>query len=123
MKNPKNLYKTVKISHNSKGTTANLTEVTLPTYIVENGEIVDGKGLTVQFCKGNINDDTFLRQEGVFTESLIQAAKEFLIDVNAGEMKTDETTQAILKLDEALMWINKRAEDRKLREVQGTYQK
>lgn len=30
---------------------------------------------------------------------------------------------AITKLDEALMWLNKRAEDRALRGVQGTYQK
>lgn len=29
----------------------------------------------------------------------------------------------ITKLDEALMWIAKRVEDRKLRGVQGTYQK
>jgi hypothetical protein len=95
----------------------------VPTYIVTDNGIEDGEGLTIKFCKGNMADSTARRQEGVFTETLIQLAKEYLQEVNQGELKTDDTTQAIIKLEEALMWINKRAEDRKLRNVQATYQK
>lgn len=95
----------------------------VPTYLVTDNGIEDGDGITIHFCKGNKADISHLRQEGVFTETLIQLAKEYLQEVNQGDLKTDDTTQAIIKLEECLMWINKRAEDRKLRNVQATYQK
>jgi len=75
----------------------------------------------LQFCKGNKLDESALRQEGVFTETLIQAAKQYLESVNVGAMATRETSMVITKLDEALMWIDKRSNDRKIREVQNTY--
>jgi len=95
----------------------------VPTYKVTNEGIVDGQGLTMFFCKGNKEDESVLRQEGVFTETLIQTAKQYLESVNVGEMASRDTSMVITKLDEALMWINKRSEDRKLRGVQATYQK
>lgn len=95
----------------------------IPTYKVTNNGIEDGGGTDIVFCKGNKEDENSLRQEGVFTETLIQVAKEYLESVNKGELATRETSMVITKLDEALMWINKRAEDRKLRNVQATYQK
>ncbi len=95
----------------------------LPTYKVGNDGISDGDGLQIQFCKGNKADETAMRQEGVFTESLIELARQYLTSVNVGELATRETSMAITKLDEALMWIDKRAKDRKLRNVEGTYQK
>lgn len=98
-------------------------EYFVPTYVVTNDGIIDGAGQTIKFCKGDKNDGSVFRQEGVFTETLLQVAKEYLESVNKGEMATRETSMAITKLDECLMWINKRAEDRRLRGVQGTYQK
>ncbi len=95
----------------------------LPTYYIDNDGLHDGEGLELKVCKGNREDESALRQEGVFTESLIQAAKQYLIEVNVGDLASREASMAITKLDEALMWINKRADDRKLRGVQGTYQK
>lgn len=96
---------------------------TLPTYKVVDGSIEDGTGLEIKFCKGSTADSTVPRQEGVFVESILMMAKTHLESVNVGELSTRETAVAITKLDEALMWLNKRAEDRKLREVQGTYKK
>lgn len=95
----------------------------IPTYIITNEGIEDGDGIPLKFCKGNKEDSSILRQEGVFTETLLQVAKEYLESVNIGDMATRETSMVITKLDEALMWINKRSEDRKLRGVQGTYKK
>lgn len=95
----------------------------VPTFKVTNKGIEDGEDLCIVFCKGNKEDESVLRQEGVFTETLIQTAKQYLESVNVGNMTTRETSMVITKLDEALMWIAKRAEDRKLRGVQGTYQK
>lgn len=95
----------------------------IPTFKITNEGVEDGNGTLVLFCKGDKEDEVIFRQEGVFTETLIQVAKEYLETVNVGEMATRETSMVITKLDEALMWINKRAEDRKLRGVQGTYKK
>lgn len=93
----------------------------VPTYLVTNEGIQDGSGIEIVFCKGNKEDSAILRQEGVFTETLIQTAKQYLESVNVGPIASRETSMVITKLDEALMWINKRAEDRKLRGVQVTY--
>lgn len=95
----------------------------VPTFKVTNEGIEDGAGTEIVFCKGNKEDENVLRQEEVFTETLIQTAKQYLESVNVGNMATRETSMVITKLDEALMWIQKRAEDRKLRGVQATYQK
>lgn len=93
----------------------------IPTFKITNEGIEDGDCLELKFCKGNKEDETTFRQEGVFTETLIYVAKKYLESVNVGDMATRETAMAITKLDEALMWIDKRSNDRKLREVQGTY--
>jgi hypothetical protein len=93
----------------------------VPTYKITNEGIKDGDGIEIKFCKGNKEDDSLLRQEGYFTETLIQVAKQFLEDSNLPPFSCRENSMAITKLDEALMWINKRAEDRKARDVQATY--
>lgn len=95
----------------------------VPTFKVTNEGLEDGSGTQIVFCKGNKEDESVLRQEGFFTETLIQTAKQYLESVNVGPLASRETSMVITKLDEALMWIQKRADDRKLRGVQGTYQK
>lgn len=98
-------------------------EYFIPTYKVTDNGIEDGAGATVKFCKGDKSNLDVFSQEGIFTESLIQLAKQYLESVNKGQLATRETSMAITKLDEALLWIDKRAQDRALRNVQGTYQK
>jgi hypothetical protein len=95
----------------------------VPTYVVTNEGMQDGAGFELKFCKGNKEDESAPRQEGFFTETLIAAAKKYLEDNNVGPLATRETSMAITKLDEALLWIGKRAADRQTRGVQGTYQK
>ncbi len=93
----------------------------VPTFKITNNGPEDGEGIDILFCKGNKEDETIFRQEGLFTETLIQVAKQYLESVNVGEMASRETSMVITKLDEALMWIDKRAQDRILRGVQTTY--
>lgn len=95
----------------------------IPTYKVENGQMTDGDGTEIKFCKGDKSNPEIFRQEGVFTETLIQVAKQYLEAVNKGEMATRETSMVITKLDEALLWIGKRSQDRRDRNVESTYQK
>lgn len=96
---------------------------TVPTYKVTDEGIEDGAGIVILLCKGNKANPTVFRQEGVFTETLLQVCLEYLTSVNKGDLASRETSMAITKIDEALLWIGKRAEDRKRREVQGTYLK
>lgn len=95
----------------------------IPTYKVIDGQMVDGDGMQLKFCKGDKSNASIFRQEGVFTETLIQVAKQYLEAVNKGELATRETSSAITKLDEALMWLDKRRQDRELRGVAETYKK
>ncbi len=95
----------------------------IPTYFIDKDGAKDGEPVLLKFCKGNKEGNAPIQQEGVFTETLIKAAKTYLESVNVGEMATRETAMAITKLDEALMWIDKRSADRKRRDVQNTYQK
>jgi hypothetical protein len=95
----------------------------LPTYYVSDEGIKDGDGVEVRFCKGDKSNSETFRQEGVFTESLLQVCKQYLESVNKGDLASRETSMAITKIDEALLWIGKRAEDRRLRGVQATYKK
>ena len=99
------------------------TTYLVPKYRITSQGVEDAGDIEIYFCKGNKDDNNVPRQEGLFTETLIQVAKQYLESVNVGEMATRETSMVITKLYEALMWINKRSEDRKLRGVQATYQK
>lgn len=93
----------------------------IPSYTVTNEGIVDAEPVEVKFCKGDKSDETKFRQTGVFTESILQAAKEYLESVNKEALASRETSMAITKIDEALMWLAKRGEDRRIRNVQQTY--
>ena len=95
----------------------------LPTYVITNEGIKDGEGMVLHFCKGNKEDETAFRQEGVFTESVLQAVKMYLESVNVPPLASRETSMVITKTDEALFWQKKRADDRVLKGIQGTYKK
>lgn len=95
----------------------------VPTFQVTNEGLTDSNPALIHFCKGNKEDESVPRQEGFFTETLIAVAKKYLEENNVGELSSREGSMAITKLDEALMWIEKRAKDRALRGVQGTYKK
>lgn len=93
------------------------------TYTVSSEGLLDAGPREIAFCKGNKEDMTVFNQAGFFTETLIAVAKKYLEENNVGELASRETSMVITKLDEALLWIGKRAADRQARGVQGTYQK
>jgi hypothetical protein len=95
----------------------------LPTYSITNEGLQDSEPFELKMAKGNKEDENVFRQEGFFSESLIQCVITHLKSVSVGELKDDETTQAILKLNEALMWLDKRKQDRLLAGTLGTYKK
>lgn len=95
----------------------------LPLYSVTDQGITDFGMGTIAFCKGDKTDNSVFRQSGMFTESIIEVAKRYLESVNKGELANRDTAMAITKLDEALLWLNKRTADRVKRGVEGTNNK
>ena len=57
---------------------------------------------------------------GVATVDLLEIARHQLDGFQAGELATREGAIALTHIEEALMWLNKRSEDRLKREVLGT---
>lgn len=58
---------------------------------------------------------------GVLDEDLLEIVRHRLQCFQKGEFATRENACALTHVEEALMWLNKRKEDRKERNVLGTY--
>ena len=89
------------------------------------GGSVDGTGLNIEWQDGPLGRGEN-RQEpnGAFVETVIAAAKqriEFYQTATGGKFKCRENAIAITKLDEALLWLDKRTRDREARQVEGTH--
>ena len=61
--------------------------------------------------------------EGVTDQDLLEIVRDRLRGFQSGDMPTRETACALTHVEEALMWLNKRIEDRIERNVLGTYEK
>ena len=89
------------------------------------GGSVTGTGLLISWQDGPLGRAADRQiPNGAFVETVIAAAKqriEFYQEANKGKFKCRENATAITKLDEALMWLNKRTQDREARQVEGTH--
>lgn len=72
----------------------------------------------VKFQKGPVKE---FGRNGIHNEDLIVIVIDRLQGLNETEFKCRENAVAITKLEEALMWLNKRTTDRKRRGVEGTH--
>ena len=109
MKNPKDL----EVVYGRDGQT--LISVELPTYKLSEEGMIDGdKSFAIPFAKGVIGDPNLFSyaQQGVFTESLIQAAILYLENVNKGELENIHTTEAIQHLKAAHGCLDARRQKR-----------
>lgn len=95
----------------------------VPRFQVTGEGIIDADPVEIKFCKGDKADPGAFRQAGFFTETLLATCVKYLQENNVGELSSRETSIAITKIEEALLWLGKRAADRQARGVQGTYQK
>lgn len=95
----------------------------VPTYKVTDEGIQDGEGIMIHLCRGNMADQSVPRQEGLFSETLLWVILAYLESVNVGDLRNRDTSIAITAIEDALLRLGKRAEDRKFRGVQATYQK
>ena len=76
--------------------------------------------LAVHFQEGPILENGL---NGVFNEDLLAMVLCRLEHFQKSEFSCRENAVAITKIEEALMWLRKRTDDREARGVLGTYQK
>ena len=77
--------------------------------------------LTVQMQEGPRNSPDAIH--GVLDTDLLEIVRDRLIAFQAGPYACRENACALTHIEEALLWMNKRAEDRITRGVLGTYEK
>ena len=74
----------------------------------------------IKFQKGPVKENGV---NGCHNEDLIAIVIDRLQCLNQGDFACRENSIAITKLEEALLWLNKRTQDRIARNVEGTSQK
>ena len=77
--------------------------------------------LCIQFQKGARRVPEARR--GVLDVDLLEIVRDRLTCFQQGEFATPENAHALHHIEEALLWMNKRVEDRLERNVLGTYNK
>ena len=76
--------------------------------------------ICIQFQKGPRKDPG--ARHGVIDTDLMEIVRDRLKSFQAGEFATRENAVALTHIEEALMWMNRRVEDRIERQVLGTMQ-
>lgn len=90
------------------------------TYIVERSGGTPAFLLNVEFQRGPRGDPA--ARDGVLDEDLLEIVRDRLLAFQEGKFGCLENYKAIEYIEEALMWLNRRKEDRKERGVLGTYE-
>lgn len=95
-------------------------------YVIYRDELVDAVTLehqcipmaTIQFQKGPRNEKETIN--GVIDTDLLEIVRHRLQCFQAGPYSSRENALALTHIEEALMWLNRRVEDRIERKVLGT---
>jgi hypothetical protein len=83
---------------------------------------VQGVGLSINWQEGPLGRGEDRKEpNGAFVETVIDAARQRIQFYQDSSFKCRENAIAITKLEEALMWLNKRTQDREKRAVEGTH--
>lgn len=78
-------------------------------------------GKAILFQRGARTDEN--ARHGVLDVDLLEIVRDRLKMFQQGDFACHENEMALIHIEEALMWMNKRVEDRAEREVLGTYNK
>ena len=81
----------------------------------------DVKGVKIQFQHGARKDENAIH--GILDTDLLEIVRDRLKGFQNGDFATRENAIALTHIEEALLWMNKRVEDRAERNVLGTYKK
>ena len=89
--------------------------------VVADYHLMQPKEMTLQFQNGarKLEEST----HGLLDTDLLEIVRDRLKGFQSGEFSTRENACALTHIEEALMWMNRRVEDRIERDVLGTEQK
>lgn len=90
-------------------------------YIIEPVGISEGIATVIDFQKGARKDPDAIT--GVIDSDLLEIVLDRYKAFQAGPFSSRENAIVITHIEEALMWMNRRVEDRIERNVLGTYEK
>jgi hypothetical protein len=86
------------------------------------GGSVDGVGLSITWQDGPLGRGAERKEpNGAFVETVLAAALQRIEFYQSGKFKCRENALAITKIEEALLWLDKRTRDREARQVEGTH--
>ena len=86
------------------------------------GGSVIGIGLAIDWQNGPLGRGTDRKEpNGAFVETVIDAARQRIQFYQDSKFKCRENAIAITKLEEALLWLNKRTSEREKRQVEGEH--
>ena len=86
------------------------------------GGNVSGTGLIIEWQNGPLGRGAERKEpNGAFVETVIDAARQRIQFYQDSKFNCRENAIAITKLEEALLWLNKRTSDREKRQVEGTH--
>lgn len=87
----------------------------------EDKDVILDKPIEIKFQKGPRKEDS--SQHGILDQNLLEIVRDRLKAFQAGEFATDYNAKALEHIELALMYLNRRVEDRIERNVLGTYKK
>lgn len=90
-------------------------------YVVAFGQSPDVEGILIKFQKGPRKDPN--ARHGVLDTDLLEIVRDRLRSFQAGDFSCRENACALTHIEEALMWLNRRVEDRIERGTLGTMNK
>ncbi len=89
---------------------------------IPTGGVANGVGIQIAWQNGPLGRDEHREiPNGAFVETVIDIARQRIQYYQDSKFKCRENAIAITKLEEALMWLNKRTQDRETRKVEGTH--
>lgn len=89
--------------------------------IVSDTGLTQPKEIAIQFQNGARKEENSIH--GVLDTDLLEIARDRLKSFQSGPFSSRENACALTHIEEALMWMNRRVEDRIERNVLGTNQK
>lgn len=85
------------------------------------GGEVSGVGLSIVWQNGPLGRENQKEPNGAFVETVLSAALQRIQYYQDSKFKCRENAIAITKIEEALLWLDKRTRDREARNVEGTH--
>lgn len=89
--------------------------------IVSDSDLMQPKEQKIMFQNGPRKSENSVH--GVLDNDLLEIVRDRLKAFQAGPFSSRENACALTHIEEALMWMNRRVEDRIERDVLGTYKK